>query len=289
MHAKVLPPISSIGEPVAPSPTPTRSAARAESYSDLQERLRLSNAFDESKKDAIAVDVVKLNARLDSMKKEMRFLVNPNSKWMQYWDLVTLSALLFTLTITPYEVALLPTTIDPLLFINQAINVIFITDIMVNLFLPYRESVYKGAGVVRSHWRIFLRYLKSWLLLDVVSVLPFDVLVAAEVFGGADSDFDPTVLRMIRLIRLARLLKLWSHSVFVPGGHFNGRSFRMELFALLAAQDESNEDMLRAFRMAMDKIRNFRTINHVWYRFYDQAQVSNSVASQRPLLLDPGK
>lgn len=64
-------------------------------------------------------DVAKVEARLKDIQTEMRFLINPNSKKMQYWDLVTLAALLFTLTVTPYEVALLPTKWDALLAINQ--------------------------------------------------------------------------------------------------------------------------------------------------------------------------
>jgi len=152
-------------------------------------------------------DVAKVEARLKDIQTEMRFLINPNSKKMQYWDLVTLAALLFTLTVTPYEVALLPTKWDALLAVNQLINVIFIIDIAVNCVLPYRESIQKGAGVVRNHSKILKRYASGWLPLDVVSVLPFDLLVAADVFGG--DNFNPSVLRTIRLIRLLRLLKLF--------------------------------------------------------------------------------
>ena len=84
---------------------------------------------------------------------------------------------------------------------------IFIIDIAVNCVLPYRESIQKGAGVVRNHSKILKRYASGWLPLDVVSVLPFDLLVAADVFGG--DNFNPSVLRTIRLIRLLRLLKLF--------------------------------------------------------------------------------
>ena len=52
---------------------------------------------------------------------------------------------------------------------------------------------------------------------------------------------------------LARLLKFWSHSLLVPG-FFNGRSYTMELLAVAAAEDVMGEDMLRAFRIALDKI-----------------------------------
>lgn len=48
------------------------------------------------------------------------------------------------------------------------------------------------------------------MFLDIVSVLPFDILDAFGVFGDqSDAAFDPTLLRMIRLTRLLRLLKLF--------------------------------------------------------------------------------
>ena len=52
----------------------------------------------------IRKDALRLAARL---KRSGRCLLNPTSKFMQYWDFATLSALFFTSTITPYEVCML--------------------------------------------------------------------------------------------------------------------------------------------------------------------------------------
>lgn len=85
---------------------------------------------------------------------------------------------------------------------------------------------------------------------------------------------------------LARLLKWWSASVFVDG-FFNGRSFRMEMFAVLAAQEEKNDDILRGFRIALDKIRNYQKVNVIFDRFYSPSNVPHTIGKQRPLLMDP--
>ena len=45
-------------------------------------------------------DVHKLNRRIKNMNA---FLLDPKSKFMQTWDFFTLSALFFTLTVTPFE------------------------------------------------------------------------------------------------------------------------------------------------------------------------------------------
>merc|ERR1712087_138638 len=88
--------------------------------------------------------------------------------------------------------------------------------------------------------------------------------------------------------RLARLLKFWSHSVLVHG-FFNGRSYTMELFAVMASEHESNDDILRGFRIALDMIRNYRKVRKVWTRFYSTARVETtwSMSDCGCLLLDP--
>jgi len=85
--------------------------------------------------------------------------------------------------------------------------------------------------------------------------------------------------------RLARLLKFWSHTVLVPG-FFNGRSYTLELIAALASEEQTNEDLLSGFRIALDKIRNYRKINKVWNRFYSDNLIGDQIRDQRPLLLD---
>ena len=86
--------------------------------------------------------------------------------------------------------------------------------------------------------------------------------------------------------QLARLLKFWSHSVQVSG-FFNGRSYTMELFAVLAAEEELQGDLLRGLRLALDKIRNFQKVRKVWTRFYGEQEAANLANTSSALLLDP--
>ena len=45
----------------------------------------------------------------------------------------------------------------------------------------YRESMRKGGAVVKSHRKIASAYLRGWFTLDVISILPFDILVVSGV------------------------------------------------------------------------------------------------------------
>ena len=85
--------------------------------------------------------------------KEPPFLIMPESSYMGRWDLVTLSALVFTMFVTPYEVALLPSgalddsdTWDTLFYVNQFVNLIFVKDMCMQFFLAYRIPGGGAAG-----------------------------------------------------------------------------------------------------------------------------------------------
>jgi hypothetical protein len=171
-----------------------------------------TQASNELRPDVIKADVALLQARLAKLGAG---LLNPRSKLMQYWDFVTIAALLFTATITPYEVCLLwddvefatlvPSGAIVLFTINWIVNLIFIVDIVFNFFLPYKESVKNGGGTVKSHRKIAARYLKGWFPIDIISVIPFDNIMMGVDTSGISN---PAIFSMIRMLRLLRLIKL---------------------------------------------------------------------------------
>ena len=96
--------VMSVGEPL-------RSAGSSADMEDLlsSSMLGTNSGSDRSSlpdKDTLAKDVKHLQHRLH---RNNRLLLNPRSVLMQYWDFCPLSALFFTATVTPYEVAFLDT------------------------------------------------------------------------------------------------------------------------------------------------------------------------------------
>ena len=156
----------------------------------------------------LKADVDKLARRMKAMN---RGLIDLNGKFIQYWDFFTISALLFTLFVTPVEVALVDKVeVDALFIINQVVALIFVADMGINFRLPYKEPIKKGGATVKDPTKIAVKYLSSWFWIDLVSIVPFDIMTVAGVFGpqeaGAGSDVSK--LKAVKLIRLLRLLKL---------------------------------------------------------------------------------
>ena len=141
-------------------------------------------------------DVERLRKRLHDQK---RGLINPRGKYVQYWDLVTCTALMFTLFVTPFEVGMdLVTKMDCLFVINQIVSLVFLFDMIVQFFLP--TKVGKHGEYERRHLRLAWHYAKSWLLIDIISIIPFDILVYSGALSGP--------VKMVKLLRVLRLLKL---------------------------------------------------------------------------------
>ena len=183
----VTPPPGLAPRPASPTPSETASfKIRQEmasempnigSFHDLVRALdaakfiKQSDDMTAAKKADFAAEADILRRRIN---KSRRGLLNPHSKKVQYWDLTTMMALVFTATVTPYEVCLgLPTEMGPLFIINLFVNTIFTIDIVVQFFLPVNDI---SGELIRSHKKLALRYCTTWFWLDVITVLPFDIL-----------------------------------------------------------------------------------------------------------------
>ena len=132
------------------------------------------------------------------LKSHERGVLNPDSAGVQRWDSLTFALLIFTAVITPFEVAYLTVKTKQFLFwINRLVDLVFIKDIGVQFFLPYQDRT-RGNLVVRSRILIAKRYLRGWFWVDVVSVIPFD-LIPVDALNR---------LKAVRLVKLLKLLKL---------------------------------------------------------------------------------
>ena len=96
--------------------------------------------------------------------RQQRCTINPHSKYMSRWDIVTTLALLFTALVTPFEVCVLDAgslediVTDPLAWINRIVDLIFVIDVGLNCFLTYRDWSEKGGGTwVYDNRKIFIR------------------------------------------------------------------------------------------------------------------------------------
>ena len=140
-----------------------------------------------------------------------RFLLDPDSRWMGFWDLFTGITLLVVALFTPYEIAFLPSPTsfgDTLFVFGRAIDAIFIADML----LCFNTSIPSERDPSKLETRrsvVISSYLRGWFLLDSFSLSSSAFDVVPVVMGSASGAKSPlTSFRVIRILRLVKLIRL---------------------------------------------------------------------------------
>jgi len=155
--------------------------------------------------------------------------IDTNSKFMSFWDIVVILALLFTALVTPFHLAFIDFNPDvtkaPIDFTsNRIVDSIFMIDLVLQFFMPFRESAKKGGMMVYDNKRIARAYLKSWFFIDLFTCIPWDTAVAliAQAYGWETKGKLFRLLRMLRVLKLMRVMRAsriinrWQNHVSIP-------------------------------------------------------------------------
>lgn len=143
-------------------------------------------------------------------KFEKSYVFLPESPVRIYWSYVVIFLLIYTSYITPYRIAFMDSSItyDSWFFVESTVDVLFFIDILITLNSAYRDT--KGK-LVTNRCQIFIAYLKTWLLLDILGIFPFSFIEEyMNSSGDSESQFDNynDLLKFMRLPRLYRLIRI---------------------------------------------------------------------------------
>ena len=156
-------------------------------------------------------DIVRLERHGLRVKKEEKpwYLVDPRpgrkaAHILGIWDAFTVFALVFTAIMSPYEVSFLAGQgIDVLFYFNRVVDVIFISDTILQFMLVYIDE----SGIwVTDHKAIVMHYLKGWFIIDLLANCTAIIDVYAAVADGTQNGL--VLLRMFRVLRLIKLARL---------------------------------------------------------------------------------
>lgn len=146
-----------------------------------------------------------------SKKDEECFGVNvvvlPHLWYVTYWDIFMMALLFAIIFLLPYEAAFVESYSDltfgdmsdtqkTFMVINRVMDAFFVLDLMLQFVLAYIDS--ESQKVVTSLPKIRERYLKSYFVIDIVSLFPFDQVVKSS---------STPLLRAIKFLRMLKLLR----------------------------------------------------------------------------------
>jgi CRP-like cAMP-binding protein len=137
-----------------------------------------------------------------------RYLILPNDVPKQIWDTYMTFLVIFISFVVPYRVAFI--TEDEGIS-NWDITMIiidscFAVDIVLNFFTAYIND---NKEYVLDRKLIIRHYLLTWFFLDVVSCIPFNLILDVNNYNSlARVSRLPRLYKVIRIIRLTRMLKI---------------------------------------------------------------------------------
>ena len=131
-----------------------------------------------------------------------RFIFLPDNKYLAFWDFFMTLVLLFSCIETPIQIAFSENDLSPEWeAVNYTIDVLFLFDIILQFNLALYDDDY---ALITDRCEIAKTYLMGNFLIDVVSILPFDLMIS----GGGEAGNLARFARVGRLYKILKLLRL---------------------------------------------------------------------------------
>ncbi|CAH2077212.1 unnamed protein product [Thlaspi arvense] len=145
-----------------------------------------------------------VNSRSTRHVKLRSFIVSPFDPRYRAWDWFLVLLVLYTAWASPFEFGYLQTPKAPLSILDNIVNGFFAVDIILTFFVAFLDkSTYL---LVDDPKRIAWRYTFTWLLFDVVSTVPYELI--ASLLHKTMQGYG--IFSMLRLWRLRRVSKCFS-------------------------------------------------------------------------------
>eukprot|EP01038_Epipyxis_sp_PR26KG_P011450 gene11450-15340_t len=140
-------------------------------------------------------------------------IIHPNNPIKLIWDAVVGLLVIYSIIAIPYRIATHyePPVNSGVYNLDLLILAVFCADIVVNFNTAYFDE--QSESFVSDRLLIAHKYLFSWFILDLVSAVPFDVIVS-NLSQSNSIHAHLRVLRELRILRLARLAKIFKSKHF---------------------------------------------------------------------------
>ena len=143
--------------------------------------------------------------------------INPEGTFKKVWETSKFFLLIYILIYLPVKVAFLTnSTSNPTYYIDKLIDLFFLIDIGLTFFSP----IYVGVEMVFSLKELAKNYIKGWLFVDVISLIPFEDIVSTIQDPSENLQFIAQISKALRLMRLIKLIRLFKAFDFTNADNF---------------------------------------------------------------------
>ena len=150
--------------------------------------------------------VKKTNKQVEPEEEELKeklpwYLLSPKSPVRSCWNVIVVLLLIYTATVMPFRIAYYADDEEEgWQVFDYVLDALFFSDVIFTCFSAYYTE---DGRLVVSLREVMTKYARSWMALDIVSCLPFDVMI----HDSSSAKYN-NLLRLLRLPRLYRLLRV---------------------------------------------------------------------------------
>ena len=148
-------------------------------------------------KDEIKITENEADDLSDLLPKRKRYMIYPDNHKKEVWDLFMTIILLISCVVTPVEIAFeadISHAIQGIQIFDWAMDVLFLADMVVIFISAQYTEEYE---IIDNRTTIACGYLKGWFMVDLLSCVPFDILLNHSSYN-----------KLIRVARISKLYKL---------------------------------------------------------------------------------
>ncbi|RHY12912.1 hypothetical protein DYB36_004167 [Aphanomyces astaci] len=133
------------------------------------------------------------------------FMLHPLSRFRRFWDTVLAFAVIYECWLIPFTLAMTWwTPSHPMEGLHISLDIFFVVDLLLN----FRTAVVVYGELVQEPRDVAKIYVKSWFVVDFISVFPTDVVVAALFPDNSLSSTSTRGVKMLKYVKLPKLLRL---------------------------------------------------------------------------------
>lgn len=101
-------------------------------------------------------------------------MIYPENDHKANWDFFMTVVLIFTCVVTPYRIALVENDTIEWSVLNYSIDALFLIDIIIIFNTAFYDEDF---AIIEDRGTIAKEYLMGWFLIDLVAILPFELLI----------------------------------------------------------------------------------------------------------------
>ncbi len=117
------------------------------------------------------------------------------------WDVIIAIVLIYSAVVLPYRIAFVEVDSWQMTMLDIIFDSLFTIDIFLSFFSAYVDN---EDNVVKNRKKIVINYLKTWFIIDLVSVVPISYLIPQN----SPTQNINQLSRIARIPKIYRLVKL---------------------------------------------------------------------------------